>query len=154
MKRLTLAAIIAAALFAMPVGATPGECRWEHRFNTFPAADSLGRGILRITARKDGAHVRIEAFDKGGTGLTVLDLAPDRDRLESGSSITLGRANAIERFAIKGDYGDHVLIVSHDEHVAGMRAITATMVRRAGTRPQIIHPDVVEHCEPSTETTP
>ena len=135
--------------------AAPGACRWEHRFNTFPAADTPGRGVLRISARKKGARVRIEAFDRAdGTGLTVLDLAPDRDRLESGSSVTLGAANTVERFAVEGDSGQHLLIVSHAEHVEGMRAVTASMVRQSGGMSQVIHPDVVEHCEPITETTP
>ena len=136
--------------------AAPGACRWEHRFNTFPPADSTGRGVLRISARKKGAQVHIEAFDReDGTGLTILDLAPDRDRLESGSSVTLGAANTVERFAIEGDSGQHTLIVSHAEHVAGMRAVTASMVRQSGGTSQVIHPDVVEHCEPTgTETTP
>ena len=131
-------------------------CRWEHRFNTFPATDSPGRGVLRVSARKKGARVRIEAFDRAdGTGLTVLDLAPDRDRLESGSSVTLGAANTVERFAVEGDSGQHVLIVSHAEHVAGMRAVTASMVRQSGGMSQVIHPDVVEHCAPAqSETTP
>ena len=134
--------------------AAPGACRWEHRFNTFPAADSPGRGILRISARKKGARVRIEAFDrKDGTGLTVQDLAPDRDRLESGSSVTLGAANTVERFAVEGDSGQHVLIVSHAEHVEGMRAVTAMMVRRSGGMSQVIHPDVVEHCTPASPNT-
>ena len=129
----------------------PEVCRWEHRFNTFPAADSPGRGVLRITARKKGARVRIEAFDRAdGTGLTVQDLAPDRDRLESGSSVTLGAANMVERFAVEGDSGQHVLIVTHAEHVDGMRAVTASMVRQSGGTSQVIHPDVVEHCEPAT----
>ena len=126
-------------------------CTWGHRFNTFPAADSPGRGVLRITARKKGARVRIEAFDRNdGTGLTVQDLAPDRDRLASGSSVTLGAANIVERFAIEGDSGQHVLIVSHAEHVNGMRAVTASMVRQSGGTSQVIQPDVVEHCEPAT----
>ena len=132
------------------------SCTWEHRFNTFPPADSTDRGILRITARKKGARVSIEAFDRAdGTGLTVQDLDPDRDRLESGSSVTLGAANTVERFAIEGDSGQHTLIVSHAEHVAGMRAVTAMMVRQSGGTSHVIHPDVVEHCEPTgTETTP
>ena len=125
-------------------------CTWEHRFNTFPADGSSGRGILRISARKKGARVRIEAFDReDGTGLTVLDLAPDRDRLESGSSVTLGAANTVERFAVEGDSGQHLLIVSHAEHVEGMRAVTASMVRQSGGMSQVIHPDVVEHCAPA-----
>ena len=82
--------------------------------------------------------------------LTVQDLAPDRDRLASGSSVTLGAANIIERFAVEGDSGQHVLIVSHAEHVNGMRAVTASMVRQSGGMSQVIQPDVVEHCEPAS----
>ena len=74
----------------------------------------------------------LEAFDRNdGTGLTVQDLAPDSDRLASGSSVTLGASNIVERFAVEGDSGQHVLIVSHAEHVNGMRAVTASMVRPA-----------------------
>ena len=129
-------------------------CRWEHRFNTFPATDSAGRGVLRITARKKGASVRIKAFDRDdGAALHVQDL--DNDRLLTDAAVTLGAANTVERFAVDGDSGQHVLIVSHAEHVAGMRAVTAMMVRRSGDTSQVIHPDVVKHCEPTgTETTP
>ena len=79
----------------------------------------------------------------------MQDLAPDRDRLASGSSVTLGAANTVERFAIEGSTGQHVLIVSHAEHVNGMRAVTAEMVRQSGGTSQVIQPDVVEHCAPA-----
>ena len=125
------------------------ECRWEHRFSTFPTAGSTGRGVLRITARKKGAQVRITAFDRAdGTALTVRDLGNDREL--SSPTVTLGAANTVARFAVAGDAGRHVLIVSHAEHVAGMRAVTAMMVRQSGGgTSQVVHPDVAEHCEPS-----
>ena len=129
------------------------ECRWEHRFSTFPAADSSGRGVLRITARKKGAQVRIAAFDRtDGTALTVRDLGNDREL--SSPTVTLGAANTVARFAVDGDAGQHVLVVSHAEHVAGIRAVTATMMRQSGGTSQVVHPDVAEHCAPSASTAP
>ena len=129
------------------------ECRWEHRFSTFPTAGSSGRGVLRITARKKGAQVRITAFDRtDGTALTVRDLGNDREL--SSPTVTLGAANTVARFAVAGDAGQHVLIVSHAEHVAGMRAVAATMMRQSGGASQVVHPDVAEHCEPSASTAP
>ena len=129
--------------------ASPGACRWEHRFNSFPAADSPGRGVLRISARKKGASVRIEAFARDdGAALPVQDT--DNDRLLTDTAVTLGAANSIARFAVIGDAGQHVLIVSHAEHVNGMRAVTAEMVRQFGGTAQVVHPDVVEHCAPAT----
>ena len=129
------------------------ECRWEHRFSTFPAADGSGRGVLRITARKKGAQVRIAAFNRtDGTALTVRDLGNDREL--SSPAVTLGAANTVARFAVAGDAGQHVLVVSHAEHVAGIRAVTATMMRQSGGTSQVVHPDVAEHCAPSASTAP
>ena len=129
------------------------ECRWEHRFSTFPAADGSGRGVLRITARKKGAQVRITAFDRtDGTALTVRDLGNGREL--SSPAVTLGAANTVARFAVAGDAGQHVLVVSHAEHVAGIRAVTATMMRQSGGTSQVVHPDVAEHCAPSAPTAP
>ena len=132
----------------------PEVCRWEHRFLSVPTITKRGRqrGILRISARKKGARVRIEAFDRvTGKGLDIRDLAPGLDRLESGSSVTLGAANTVERFALDNKRGNHTVIVSHAEHVDGMRAVTAELVRRLGGTVQVFTPDVIEHCEPAGE---
>ena len=130
---------------------TPLACRWEHRFAAVPAANA---GVLRVWTRKAGAKVRIEAFDRT-TGEAVPIQSFDTGRRErprelTSPVVTLGDADTVSRFSLpEGEPGNQrVLVVSHAEHVNGMRAITALLVRRTSDTPQVIQPDVVEHCAP------
>ena len=104
--------------------------------------------MLRLSSRKAGARVSIEAFDRSsGNALHVQDL--DNDRVLTDPIVNLTTANTIRRYAIAGTAtGDHFLTVAHGEHIDGMRAVTTTLARQSGGMTQIVPADVVEHCAP------